>query len=232
MWTISEVKATGKAAFRGNYWPCVLVALLMGIFAGGGAAASRAQQSSSELSSTMSGLSSQQQIAVAVAALSASLIVLLISLAVKVFLANPIRLGGAFFFKRNIETPPAEIGMIKYGFQNYGHTFVTLLLKDLYTFLWCLLFIIPGFIKMYSYCMVPFILAENPDMPANEIITRSREMMNGNKWRAFVLDLSFIGWILLSVVTLGLVHVFWTAPYMESSHAALYLKLKEEQAYA
>ena len=77
--------------------------------------------------------------------------------------------------------------------------------------------------------MVPYILAEHPELSANEIITRSREMMNGNKWRAFVLDLSFIGWEILSVLSLGIVHIFWTSPYMHSTHAALYEELKKEK---
>ena len=79
--------------------------------------------------------------------------------------------------------------------------------------------------------MVPFILAEHPELSATEIITRSRRMMNGNKWRAFVLDLSFLGWIILGVFSLGLVFIFWTSPYMNSTHAALYLKLKEAQEF-
>ena len=93
-------------------------------------------------------------------------------------------------------------------------------------FLWTLLLIVPGIIKAYSYSMVPFILAENPDMPANEVLNRSREMMDGNKMQAFLMDLSFIGWILFGIVTLGLGLIFWTSPYLYSSHAALYLKLK------
>ena len=95
--------------------------------------------------------------------------------------------------------------------------------------LWSLLLVVPGIVKLYSYRMVPYILAEHPELSANEVITRSRKMMNGNKWQAFKLDLSFIGWILLGTVTLGIVQVFWTSPYMESAQAALYLKLRDEQ---
>ena len=76
--------------------------------------------------------------------------------------------------------------------------------------------------------MVPYILAEQPELSATEVITRSREMMNGNKWQAFKMDLSFLGWILLGILTLGLVNIFWTAPYMESAQAALYLKLRDK----
>lgn len=93
--------------------------------------------------------------------------------------------------------------------------------------LWTLLFIIPGLIKSYSYRMVPYILSDNEDMSATEAITKSREIMNGNKWRAFVLDLSFIGWVFLSCITLGLVGIFYVAPYISATEAELYEAIKD-----
>lgn len=229
MWSISEVKALGKSNFKANYWPCVLVAFLMGLFTGGSSAraGSESQQVSSE---SLNNLTPEQQAAVVTAFVVAMIVALIVFLVIKIFLANPIELGGSRFFKENNEQPPAPLSVLKTGFQNYGHTFVTMFLRDLYIVLWMLLLIVPGLIKAYSYRMVPYILAENPDMPANEIITRSREMMNGHKWQSFLLDLSFIGWIVLGVLTLGLGMLFWTAPYMQSTDAALYLKLKELQA--
>ena len=101
---------------------------------------------------------------------------------------------------------------------------------QVYTALWMLLFIIPGLVKSYSYAMVPFLIIDEPELSANEIITRSREMMNGHKWRTFLLDLSFIGWILLTVITCGIVGVFWTNPYMYSTRAALYHELRGTSA--
>ena len=229
MWTISEVKAIGKSAFKANYWPCVLVAFLMSLFAGGVGASTRNEVQETDVNAAFNSLTPEQQLALAAAVIGAVLIVIGIALVIKIFLANPIELGGSLFFKENAEATPATLDLLKAGFRNYGHTFWTMFLRDLYTMLWCLLLLIPGIIKAYSYRMVPYILAENPDMPANAIITRSREMMKGNKWRAFVLDLSFLGWIILGMVTLGLGFVFWTSPYMQSTDAALYVKLKEQQ---
>ena len=77
--------------------------------------------------------------------------------------------------------------------------------------------------------MVPYIIKDNPELSATEVITRSREMMNGNKWKAFLLDLSFIGWFLLSIITLGIAAFFWVGPYVYSTEAALYLELKDKQ---
>lgn len=228
MWSISEVKAIGKKAFKANYWPSVIVAVLMGIFLGGTTASSnwRMQNKPEEVSITMSGLDSKETVAAVLVFIGIIGTVLAVALLIKIFIGNPITLGGYNFFKQNIEDTPAPLSILGTGFQNYGHNFVTLLLRDLYVFLWTLLLIVPGIIKAYSYSMVPFILAENPDMPANEVLNRSREMMDGNKMQAFLMDLSFIGWILFGIVTLGLGLIFWTSPYLYSSHAALYLKLK------
>ena len=229
MWSISEVKEIGKSAFKANYWPCVLVAVLMGLFAGGAATGTSSKVQEADLNTAFDSLTPEQRTAIIMAVVGAVLIAIGIALVIKIFLANPIKLGGSLFFKENVEEAPASLDLLKAGFQNYGHTFATLLLRDLYTLLWCLLLFIPGIIAAYAYRMVPFILAENPDMPAREVIARSREMMKGNKWRAFVLDLSFLGWIILGVLSLGLVLVFWTEPYIKSTDAALYVKLKEQQ---
>lgn len=228
MWDISEIKEQGKLAFKSNYWPCVLMSLLMGIVAGGSTASGSRYTQDQDINAAFSNMDPDKRLAVVVTILSAMALFLIIGLFIRIFLSNPITVGGCAFFKSNVENPPAPFELIKVGFQNYMHSFVTLFLRDLYLFLWFLLLLIPGLIKSYSYCMVPYILADNPDMPANEVITRSREMMDGNKWQTFLMDLSFIGWILMGILTLGLGIFLWTAPYMQSTRAALYLKLKEK----
>ena len=231
MWTINGVKERGRNAFRANYWNCVLVALIMGILlgvftgtagtAGGG---TESMESVEQVSEAVSSVNLAVVISTAVGISFAGALYLLF----KIFIQNPIEVGGHVFFRNNLYGS-APVTDLKIGFSNYGKTFGTLLLRDVYLFLWMLLLLIPGIVKSYSYCMVPYILAEHPELSANEIITRSREMMNGNKWRAFVLDLSFIGWEILSVLSLGIVHIFWTSPYMHSTHAALYEELKKEK---
>ena len=109
-------------------------------------------------------------------------------------------------------------------FYQFGNGFLQFLLRLIYTFLWCLLFIIPGVVKAYAYAMTPFILAEHPEYSANEAITKSKEMMNGHKAELFFLDLSFIGWILLNVLTLGIGTLF-LVPYTHASYAAFYKHL-------
>ena len=225
MWTIQEMKERGRAAFKANYWPSVLTALLMGLFAGVvGASARSGNASTTELENAI-----QSGDKTLITALFATVVVMgIIGLLVKIFLANPIELGGVAFFTENTEAGPVPFGTVKKGFHNYGHNFVVLFVRDLYLALWLLLLVVPGIIKIYSYRMVPYILMEHPELSTKEVITRSRSMMNGHKWQAFKLDLSFIGWILLGVLTVGLVNIFWTNPYMESAQAALYLKLRDK----
>lgn len=105
----------------------------------------------------------------------------------------------------------------------------TLFLVQVYTLLWMLLLIIPGIIKQYSYSMTPYILNDNPELSGNAAIEKSMEMMQGNKWRLFLLDLSFIGWMILSILTLGIA-MLWVLPYMIQTRAAFYETLKAETA--
>ena len=103
----------------------------------------------------------------------------------------------------------------------------TLLLLDVYTILW-MFTIVGGVIKSYSYILVPYIVAENPDISPNEAITLSRKMMKGHKWEIFLLQLSFIGWDILGVLTLGILNVFYVNPYKESVYCEYYVRLREE----
>lgn len=155
------------------------------------------------------------------------LIACLLGAAFSAFLLNPLEVGGRKFFLENHDAP-ASVGCYGHSFKtNYLNVVLTMFLKDLYTFLWALLFIIPGIIKAYEYRMIPYILAENPDIDHSEAFERSKEMMSGNKWAAFVLDLSFIGWHLLNFITFGLLGVFFVNPYVYQTEAELYVKLCE-----
>ena len=148
----------------------------------------------------------------------------------KIFLFNPLEVGCKGFFMVN-SRENANLGEIKRGFSpSWIHNVGAMLLKDIFLFLWSLLFIVPGIIKSFSYAMVPYILADNPGLSATEAITLSRKMMDGNKWRMFVLDLSFIGWMFLSACTLGILGIFYVNPYMYSTHAELYNALKNRVA--
>ena len=154
-------------------------------------------------------------------------VICIISFIVRLLLLNPLMIGCRSFFMLNSRTHNASVAAVEKGFTpRYGRNIGTILLMDIYQALWTMLFIIPGIIKAYSYRMVPYILADDPEIGANEAITRSRQIMKGNKWRTFVLDLSFILWDFLSLITLGLVGLFYVNPYIYSTDAELYNALK------
>ena len=98
------------------------------------------------------------------------------------------------------------------------------LLRSLYIFLWSLLFVIPGIIASYSYAMVPYIMAENPELSPSEACAKSKELMNGNKMRLFCLSFSFIGWSILCGFTCGIGYIVLT-PYMEAAVADFYREI-------
>ena len=141
------------------------------------------------------------------------------------YVFNPMGVGCARFFVKDINEP-ATLNELTYAFDHsYMNVVKIMFMKQLKIFGWTLLFIVPGIIKSYEYRMIPYIVAENPDISYDDAFATTKRMMNGNKWNTFVLDLSFIGWNLLSACTLGLLSVFFVGPYIRLTDAALYEKL-------
>ena len=110
---------------------------------------------------------------------------------------------------------------------NWSRILVTMLLKMVYTMLWMLLLIVPGIIKSYSYAMTEYILKDDPEITENAAIEKSMQMMEGHKMKLFLLDLSFIGWALLSILSCG-IGFFFLEPYMCTARAHFYEDLKQE----
>lgn len=106
-------------------------------------------------------------------------------------------------------------------------TLFTVVVSLIYAVLWALLLIIPGIVKAYSYAMTPYILYDNPKLQGNAAIELSMRMMRGHKLELFLLHLSFIGWFLLCILTLG-IGFLWLTPYVHSTQAAFYEDVKEE----
>lgn len=113
-----------------------------------------------------------------------------------------------------------------YNKELFSRVLTTTLLYYVYVFLWSLLLLIPGCIKSYSYAMTPYILKDNPEMKNNAAIEESMRMMDGHKLELFILDLSFIGWALLSLLTCG-VGFLWLVPYMNMARVNFYEDLKK-----
>lgn len=153
-------------------------------------------------------------------------VVLIIVIPLQILIVNPLEIGIKRFFVQNLRED-ANIKEICFAFDhNYMNGVKTLFFRDLFVFLWSLLFIIPGVIKAYEYRMIPYILGDDPAVSREEAFAISSNMMQGNKWKAFVLDLSFLGWYILNGMTLGILGIFYVNPYVNQTNAALYQKLK------
>ncbi len=241
MWSRADLKQRAKNTFKLNYWKCVLVSLVLVLIAGGGGGSSISSSSTSRFTdtsinsyddSTYNDLGLEEIIQkaadsdhiafLAMFVFVAFVIVFAVACIIDIFICNPLEIGGKRFYVRNLHEK-AQVGNLGFAFDtNYMNVVKVMFFKDLYVVLWTLLFIIPGIIKEYEYMMVPYLLAENPQMSKDEAFAASKQMMTGNKWRAFVLDFSFIGWHILSALTCGILEVFYVAPYVDAAHAALY----------
>jgi uncharacterized membrane protein len=140
----------------------------------------------------------------------------------------PLGWGLAIFFLRIARMEKVDYNHLFEGFSDFWRIFSTLFVKNVFTFLWSLLLIVPGIIKYYSYAMTDYILKDYPELGVNETIEKSMQMMQGHKMDLFLLHLSFIGWAILACFTMGLGFLF-LLPYVNTSVAHFYEDLKAEQ---
>lgn len=228
MWNRAELKMRGNMAFKKNYVSAVVVALLMGIFGtvSGESSARRVSENSDIYSGNLFNVGMITGLLAGIAT-----VVILIVLVAKVFVGNLLKMGGYRFFILN-QTAQPGIGTLLDGFRSghYVNIVLTMFLRDLFTTLWSLLLVVPGIVKHYEYLMVPYIIAENPAMDYKEAFQISKQMMDGEKMEAFITDLSFIGWYLLSAVTCGLLAIFYVNPYVQASFAEMYT-FNKQKAY-
>jgi len=232
MWERSELKADAKVDLKGFYWLSFVVCLIAGILGG---ATSGASSSVSFL--TTSGDSVFSETSNVFSPLLATIlgVVFLFAFVFAVlftaFVTNPVSVGKCRFFV-HMNADERDIATLFSAFRKGSYISVvkTMILTDLFIFLWSLLFIIPGIVKSYSYRMVPYILTENPNLHYKEALEISRDMTKGVKFDMFILDLSFIGWYLLGAMAFGIGTLF-VSPYVEATWAQLYLRLRERINY-
>lgn len=139
-------------------------------------------------------------------------------------LGGVIRQGYAVYLLKQYDHRDPQTNDVFSQFHRFGDGFCLRFLENLFITLWTFLFIIPGIVKTYAYAMAPFILAENPHMTARQALRASCDLMEGHKAELFFLELSFIGWSLLSVFTLG-IGILWLNPYTNAARAAFYRNL-------
>ena len=231
MWNRKELKDFAKSGVKRNYWKTVLTAFLLAALTGGSSLSVindlRDSVSYGEIQPEADYLMNvfSPEVFIAMGIALAGMVVCAILF--NILVTNPFAVG-VYKYSLNAVRGTGNLTELGSGFKvGYKRNVKTMFLMNLYTALWSVLFIIPGIVKSYEYRMIPYLLAEKPEMDKTEAFKTSKSMMDGNKWNAFVLDLSFILWDILGIITLGLVEVFWVGPYKLLTGAALYDALKE-----
>lgn len=233
MWSRKELKNRAKAVLRKNYWHAFLISIVIA-FAGGasgcGGGSGGSSHSESSQHSTYSNIHNDSFMNwhLILIVLIIFIIVILASLTLRIFIGYRLETGGRRYFIQSAQYQNNK-KCLSFGFN--GHNYIgivkTMLLSKIYIFLWSLLLIIPGIVKSYAYRMVPYILADNPNIGVKKAIAISDEMTMGHKFNIFVLDLSFIGWYLLGALALG-IGILFVMPYANAANAELYLVLRKD----
>lgn len=232
MWNRAELKEKSKAVLKQNYWKCVIVGLILGVAMNAGSySTGRGARQKIKDAGGPAAILDPTVLGIVIGAITIIILTgVIINLVLTILVWNPIEVGCERFFIKSQEQDNPPIDEVGFSFRNgYAHIGGIMFMKTLFTALWSLLFIIPGIVKDYEYMMIPYLLAENPDMSREEAFAKSKAMMDGNKWNAFVLDLSFLGWMILGSITYNVLNVFYVYPYMYLTKAELYRTLRDAQ---
>lgn len=222
MWTRADLKEKAKAVLKTNYWQAFVVALVIFLLgADGSSGGSSSGSSRYNLNMNNPYWESGRVVGVALG-------VALIFIVIRLFVGYMLEVGGRKFFIRAAEGE-SQMNYLGYVFKSgtYWDVFKAMLYRGVLVFLWTLLLIIPGIIKGYAYSMVPYILADNPNMSPKRAVELSNQMTMGQKMDMWILDLSFIGWYILGAIALG-IGVLFVNPYNYATKAELYKILREE----
>lgn len=219
----SDYRRTARFSLEGNWGPSIVAALIASVLGG-------LVVGSSSLNLDIS-LEDLQNVQLNIPGLYTALKTVIIGSSVinllHLFLGCVVRLGYCTYLLKQHDRQERSYKDLFSHFEIYGSSLCLTLLETIFVTLWSLLFVIPGIVASYRYAMAPFIMAENPELTATQAINLSKQMMKGNKGRLFCLDLSFIGWMLLSALTLGIGDLFLN-PYMSAARAAFYRSLCQE----
>lgn len=225
MWNRQQVKEQAKQIMKRNYWKMFLVTLIAGILC-------------AEYVDLIQVVEDFIPDNVLPSMFSSILTILsggfFVGLLYSIFIGDAIRVGEQYYFIKNHYGNPA-LNEIFQGFKgNYLNVVKIMLIMELKIMLWLLLLVVPGIIKAYEYSMIPYLLAENPNITTDEAFSLSKQMTTGQKMNLFVLDLSFLGWYFLGFLCFGIGALF-VQPYDIAAFTEVYLILKEsvkEDEYA
>lgn len=232
-----ELKQAGKNLFRKNYWYSVLVVFLM--FFTGSIPSFSVSFNTTDMEYIFEDIFGggdfknfleefiETPFFIAISITVVAVVIVSYVLAYLVFAS--FRCGGIRYFLKSRKNQPAQIHEVFQNLKdktNFNIARVTFF-RDLSVTLWSLL-IIPGIIKAYEYWAIDYILAVRPDIDKDEAKRLSKILMDGNKWNLFELSFSFLGWIFLSIFTLGLLNIFYLDPYMQATLVEFFSEIRLE----
>ena len=233
MWTRDLLKMNAKQVLRNNYWMALLVAFVASLLAGGssniGPTLTFNYTTGSDHYNYQYGYDRAVLPyfgAVAAAAFGFVLIAMVVGVLFSVFVSTPVTVGKCrYFMESRVGNAPFSSLFSAFGDPAYRNVVKVMFMKNLFIFLWSLLFVIPGIYKAYQYRMVDYLMAENPYMTYQRALELSRQMTDGEKFNIFILELSFFGWLFLGALACG-IGVFFVNPYIEATFAELYAALR------
>ena len=226
MWIRKDLKTRAKDVLRVSYWKAFVVSLIIAFV--GGNTSGQSFSFTWNSGNTQTQMNSQNEIfPYMILVILGALLVFLLVLAFRIFLGYALEVGGRRFFILAAQNN-VDLNSLGYAFEKhkYFNIIKTMLWRAFLNFLWYLLLIIPGIVKSYAYRMVPYILADNPNIGYKRAVELSVKMTDGEKFDIFVLDLSFIGWYILGILAL-LIGTLFVMPYVNATNAELYLVLRQ-----
>ncbi|WP_418792436.1 DUF975 family protein [Phosphitispora sp. TUW77] len=224
MWSRIELKTKAKAVLKTSYWKAFLVSLIIGFVGGNSGGFSFNWHSGNEQNHINLG---DELLPYLFIFMTGFLFVVLIILAFRVLLGYALEVGGRRYFVQSAQEN-VDLNFLGIAFEKekYFNIIKTMLWRAFLNFLWYLLLLIPGIVKSYAYRMVPYILADNPNIGYSRAIELSNKMTDGQKFKMFILDLSFIGWYILGFIAF-FIGILFVLPYVNATQAELYLALRQ-----
>ena len=221
-----ELRKKAWESLKGKYWMAFAVIIVTGLIGSAGNALLSFGQNLSEVLGLVDPVEMDDVMLTGALVLNGFVIVSsIIGALLSIFVTDAFTVGANNYFIKNTDSKP-EFKEIFSGFKvKYLRNIGTLLLVGIKLVLWTILFIIPGIIKSYEYAIIPYILADEPEISSKDAFKKAKQMMKGNKWRLFKLEFSFIGWAVLCVLTLG-IGTFFLIPYVNAATAEFYVELK------
>ena len=232
MWTRKLLKTNAKQALQGRYWRSFWICLVLS-FVGLGSAGANSGTAARQAVDTATGGTTAYDIVDRIpdsmmgALLVGMLIGSVMALCWAIFVVYPLNVGRCRYFMESRQSLTPVSTVVSTFRRPYGNPIVVQLLTNLKIILGYILLIVPGVYWSYCYALVPYLLAENPYMTATRAMELSKEMMEGEKWNYFVLQLSFFGWLILCAFTLG-IGGFFLEPYMQATYAEFYAAMRSK----